>query len=214
MNTGKPGIVVFDVDGVLTPCKSSWLHLHRHFGVEEQALLYYQMYAEGLISYTEWLHLDTSLWVEAGPPTVWELKRILSEIPVHEEAVDVARLLHRRGIPVVLVSSGIDLHVAQVADRLGADLWIANKLSFQKDGRLKPGGIPLVPADRKDLALRRVLDLYGVPASRAVYVGDSPWDIPAMILAGTRIRVGRWIPEHYATHTVESVAEIPGLLGL
>ena len=210
----KPGIVIFDVDGVLTPCMSSWLYLHRHFGVEEMAILYYKMYTEGIISYLEWLRLDTSLWVDAGPPTVWELRRILSEIPVREEAVEVARLLHRRGIPLVLISSGIDLHVGYVANVLGADLWMANKLSFHKDGRLKPGGVPLVPADRKDLVMRRVLDLYGVPPSRAVYVGDSPWDIPAMLLAGTRVRVGEWIPEEYATHTIRNVGELVEVLDL
>ena len=214
MSSEKPGIVVFDVDGVLTPCRSSWLYLHRYFGVEEKAILYYRMYTEGLISYREWLRLDTGLWVESGPPTVWELRQILSEIPVRDEAVEVARILHRLGIPVVLISSGIVHHVSQVANLLGADLWVANKLSFHKDGRLRPGGLPLVPADKKDLAMRRVLDLYGVSGSRAVYVGDSPWDIPAMLLAGIRIRVGEWVPEEYATHTVRSVGEIVEILDL
>ncbi len=178
-------IVFFDVDGVLTPVKSSWGYIHRYFGVEEEAVKAVKLFEEGRISYEEWMRFDTSLWIRAAGGRLHRsvLARIVAGIPLREGAREIAARLHRRGVIVALVSAGVDLLVQRVAREVGADVYVSPRLRWDKRGYLLPGGHPLVtPAGRhgKAWAVRRIAGEYGVPLSRAVYVGDSKWDAEAM----------------------------------
>ncbi|MGC9071708.1 MAG: HAD-IB family phosphatase [Acidilobus sp.] len=183
--------VIFDVDGVLTEVDSSWGFVHRALGVYDRARDVAQRFERGEISYQEWMRLDTQLWLEAtqGRMTRWELERILSGIPIRTEAQDVARCLHRMGKRIALVSGGIDLLVARVAAVVGADLWVANQLSFDREWRLIPGGLPVVGVD-KARAVRRVLWELSVEPTEAMYVGDSRWDVEAMKVVGYPVALG------------------------
>ncbi len=183
--------VVFDVDGVLTEVNSSWGFVHRTLGVEERAKEIARRFERGEIRYDEWMRLDTQLWVEAtgGRITRWDLERILSAIPIRREAQEVARCLHAMGKRVALVSGGIDLLVSRVASVVGAELWVANQLSFDKAWRLVPGGLPIVGAD-KAKALRRVLWELSASPEEAMYVGDSVWDVEAMRVVAYPVAMG------------------------
>jgi phosphoserine phosphatase len=178
-------LVVFDVDGVLVPVKSSWQYLHEFFGVSGEAEVYRVMFEKGLIDYVRWMELDVMLWVKArgGPIHRGELVEILSRIEVDPEASLVSRWLKRRGVRVALVSGGVDLLVSRVAEVVGADLWMANKLSFDKRGYLVPGGVPLVGV-WKDRAVRVIAGALNIDLENVMYVGDSIWDKPAMRIVG------------------------------
>ncbi|MEN2999051.1 MAG: HAD-IB family phosphatase [Acidilobaceae archaeon] len=178
-------LVAFDVDGVLVEVKSSWRFLHSHFGVEEKAEEIRRMFSQGLIDYVKWMEMDTRLWIEArgGKLRREELLKALSQVRVEEEAIALARALKRRGVRIALVSGGIDLLVARVADAVGADIWMSNKLSFDKNGLLLPGGFPLV-GTQKDKALRLLVSALGQRLEETMYVGDSEFDRAAMGIAG------------------------------
>lgn len=170
---------------MLVNVKSSWRFLHSHFGVEERAEEIRKMFTQGMIDYVKWMELDTKLWIEARGGTIRreELIKALSQVKISEEAVEVARALKRRGIRIALVSAGIDLLVARVAEAVGADIWMSNKLSFDKNGRLLPGGFPVV-GSRKDKALRLLVSALGQQLEETMYVGDSEFDRPAMSIVG------------------------------
>lgn len=182
-------LVIFDVDGVLVPVKSSWQYLHEFFGVSGEAEVYRVMFERGLIDYATWMELDISLWLRARGKPIHrsELVEILSRIEVNSEAPEVFRWLRRRGVRIALVSGGVDLLVSRVAELLGADVWMANKLSFDKRGYLIPRGVPLVGV-WKDRAVRVLAGSLGVSLENVMFVGDSVWDKPAMRIVGYPVR--------------------------
>ena len=184
-------IAFFDVDGVLVRVRSSWEHVHRALGVEEEARRIRRMFEEGAIDYVDWMRLDTELWIRArgGRLHYSELKVILDEVEIVEEAYEAFRRIRRAGAMIALVSSGIDILVRRVASELGADAWAANRLLFDEKGYLKPGGAPLVGVDKSG-AVRRISWELGSHPSRAAYVGDSRWDASAMRVVGLPIAYG------------------------
>jgi len=196
---GRIGIVFFDVDGVLTTVKSSWDYIHGRLGVREQARRAVRLFEEGRISYEEWMRHDTSLWIRAsgGRLHISRLSKIVEEIPIREGAGELVAELHRRGVIVALVSAGVDLLVQRVAREVGADVYVSPRLRWDKRGFLIPGGHPLVtPTGRhgKAWAVRRIAGEYGIPLERAVYVGDSKWDLDAMRIVGYPVAFGDECP--------------------
>ena len=191
MRPRRVRMVIFDMDGVLVPIHSSWQYLHEHFRVADKAREIMKRYERGEIDYIEWMRLDTGLWVEAthGEATVWELQQILGQVPVRPEAVEAARWLRRHGIIYGIISGGIDLLAKRVAHEIGADFFLANQLSYDKRGRLVPGGKPVVGV-KKHLAVKRVAGEYGVPLENVMFVGDSRWDKEAMSIVGYPVLYG------------------------
>ncbi|AMD30859.1 HAD-IB family phosphatase [Acidilobus sp. 7A] len=187
----KVKAVIFDVDGVLTEVKSSWGFVHEALGVADKAKKYAEMFKKGEISYQDWLRLDTGLWVEAtnGQITRWDLERVLSRIPLRSCIKDVSVCIHRMGKRIALLSGGIDLLVARVADAIGADLWTANMLSFDSRWRLVPGGVAAVGVN-KGRAIKLLAGELGVRLEEVLYVGDSEWDSEAMKLVGFPVALG------------------------
>ncbi len=185
----KVKLVIFDVDGVLVHVKSSWHYLHEFFGVSREAEVYRDMFEKGLIDYVKWMELDVMLWVKAKGRPIHrsELLEILSRINIDPEAPVVSRWLKRNGIKIALVSGGVDLLVSRVAEVVGADIWMANKLSFDKRGYLISGGIPLVGV-WKDKAVRTIAEALGISLNNTMFVGDSIWDKPAMKIVGYPVR--------------------------
>ena len=187
-------IVLFDMDGVLVRIRSSWEYLHQYFGVLREAREIMRKFEEGEISYLEWMEEDTSLWIRArGRVHITELIRALEKVPIDEDAPLVARELHRRGVMIGIVSGGIDLLARRVAREIGADVWMANKLLFDKRGYLVPGGAPLVGVDKRR-AVARILGEYGVRPEEAMFVGDSKWDASAMRVVGYPVAYGDSCP--------------------
>ena len=183
-------IVLFDMDGVLVRIHSSWEYLHRRFGVLEEAKRVMQEFLEGKIDYIEWMRRDTELWVKKkGKIHIRELIEEFNNVEIDPEAPVVGSGLHKRGILVGIVSGGIDLLARRVARVIGADVWVANKLEFDKRGYLSPGGVPIVGVD-KSRAVKRILGEYGIEPWEAMFVGDSRWDESAMRVVGYPVAYG------------------------
>lgn len=208
-------IVFFDVDGVLTEVRSSWQYVHERLGVSERALEAVKLFEEGRIGYEEWMRLDTSLWIEASGGKLHRsaLAGILAEIPIREGARELVSWLHRRGVIVALVSSGVDLLVQRVAREVGADVYVSPRLRWDKRGYLLPGGHPLVTPTGprgKAWAVKRIAGEYGVDLGEAVFVGDSKWDAEAMRVVGYPIAFGEECPplDEVALCRVRSMGEL------
>lgn len=208
-------LVIFDVDGVLVPIKSSWQYLHEFFGVSREAEVYRVMFERGLIDYVKWMELDISLWLKARGERIHrsELLNILSKVEVNPEAPEVFRWLRRRGVRIALISGGVDLLVSRVAEILGADLWMANKLSFDKRGYLVPRGIPVVGV-WKDRSTRVLAGTLGVDLANTMYVGDSEWDKPAMRIVGYPVSYNdeRGVLRDVAKYEIRRLGELIDLI--
>ena len=189
--TRRLRLVFFDVDGVLVNVKSSWEYLHKSFGVIEEARRVKRLFEEGAIDYVEWMRRDTMLWIKAAGGRLHRstIASLLARVELNPEAKPLFRALRRRGVRIALVSSGIDLLVRRVAAELGADAWAANKLEFDREGYLKPGGVPLVGVDKSRVVYRIASEL-GASLEASAYVGDSFWDASAMRLVGLPIAYG------------------------
>ncbi|WP_062661974.1 HAD-IB family phosphatase [Aeropyrum camini] len=146
------------------------------------------MFERGAIDYIEWMRLDTELWIRASGGRLHRsrLLEIVGEIPVREEAFAAVKALRRMGLRIGLVSSGIDILVRRVAAEIGADAWVSNRLLFDRNGFLLPGGSPLVGVDKRGAVARMAYEL-GASLEEVAYVGDSMWDASAMRIVGLPI---------------------------
>ena len=144
-------LAFFDVDGTLKAERDPYLYLKRQLGTEEQGLESLNMFERGEIDYDEWGQLDAQLW--AGQK-VTHVTRLLAEIPWMPGAHQVVKTLRRAGVQIALVSTGLDLHVNEVATEIGADFAFANQLCVA-DGHLTGELRILVPQWSKGEVVER-----------------------------------------------------------
>ena len=209
--THCPRVVMFDMDGVLVKCRSSWRMLHLAFGSEElvKELMGARRFVDGEISYEEWMRLDIEAMAAAlgRPPKREEVEAVFRSAELDEDAAAVVEGLKAMGVIVGIVSGGIDVLAEMVAERLGVskDMVFANRLVFE-DGQLL-GGEEVVNPLKKDELLRQVSERLGIPLQMFAYVGDSVWDINALKVVGLPILVSRDPAEASAV-----AREVPGLV--
>ncbi|MCS0605488.1 HAD family hydrolase [Streptomyces sp. LP11] len=97
-------------------------------------------------------------------------------LPALPGAGELLRHLHRNGWTVVLATSASGAELGALRRAIGADDAIADTASSDDVEQGKPAPEPVEHA----------LELAGVPASRAVFVGDTVWDMRAGSKAGVR----------------------------
>ena len=166
-------MVVFDLDGTLTPVDSLWRYLHEAFGTWERGQISAQRYRNGEISYKEWAEADARNWAGASLPKV---KNILDGIPYTEGAKNVFDELRTRGVKTVILSAGLSLLAEKAARQLGADLAIANELRID-DGRLTGEIEVKVAVNSKEEIVRALASELGIPLREVALVGDRAFDL-------------------------------------
>ncbi|MEU2310138.1 HAD family hydrolase [Streptomyces misionensis] len=97
-------------------------------------------------------------------------------LPALPGAGELLRRLHHDGWTVVLATSASGSELGALRRAIDADDAIADTASSDDVQRGKPAPEPVEHA----------LELAGVPASRAVFVGDTVWDMRAGAKAGVR----------------------------
>ncbi|MFG2633871.1 HAD family hydrolase [Streptomyces sp. NPDC048362] len=97
-------------------------------------------------------------------------------LPALPKAGELLRHLHRDGWTIVLATSAGGAELGALRRAIDADDAIADTASADDVARGKPAPDPVEHA----------LQLAGVPASRAVFVGDTVWDMRAGNKAGVR----------------------------
>lgn len=178
-------LVIFDVDGVLKEVVDPYMLLHRHFGTVEEGEHHFQAFRQGHITYHEFAQLDAWSW---RGQSVDEIKQLLRSTPYVPGAFDAAAGLKKQGVPFVLLSSGFDLNVAEVAADLGADDWRCNIL--HRDGRRIAGSMTVrVPYGGKGPITREIIQRWNVDPARVLAVGDSDTDIRMFEQVGHAVAV-------------------------
>ena len=193
------------MDGVLIDVGSSWVMVHKAFGVSNEASL--RAYLNGEFDDAEFIRRDAALWLRqkpkirradfeaifATPPFMPGVERTLSE-------------LHRRGIETAIVSGGVDVMAENVARRLGIPRVSANGFVYDAGGHITGEGVVRTPLNDKALPVMRFAAELGIPLERVLAVGNSLPDIAMFDVAGRSIA---FHPEDdyardHATWTVES----------
>ncbi|MAR41718.1 MAG: hypothetical protein CMB58_000020 [Methanobacteriota archaeon] len=183
---GRVSAVVFDCDGVLTDNGSSWQNIHRKFGTDtaddgshKKTL---ELFLEGGITEEEFVEHDIRLWKSVKPEIHRDdIMRCYSGIGLMEGARDVVEELHRRGVYVAIVSSGVDLFVGAIANMLKVDDWAANGFEWDERGFLEKGLPTRVYSHDKGLMVEKLARINEFDTREIVSIGDSSTDLSMMI---------------------------------
>jgi len=166
-------LVILDVDGVLKEVVDPYSLLHQRFGSVEAGRAHFNAFRSGQITYHEFAQLDAWSW---RGRRVDDVKAILRSTPWVPGAFELAQGLRQRDITTVLLSSGFDLNVEDVATDMHADAWHCNILHRDR-GRIVGSMTVQVPWGGKGPIVRDILRRWDVEPARALAVGDSETDI-------------------------------------
>lgn len=179
-------LVVFDMDGVLADVESSWVHVHRHFGVNNDHSLY--AYLRGEIDDLEFIRRDILLWKDEDPSVnEGTIRGILAGVELMPGAKETVSRLRDAGLKTAIVSAGIDLLAERIAEELGMDAQLANGLVTDGAGRLTGEGILRVRLMDKGDAVTAMAQRFGADRSEVVSIGNSRYDISMFKRSGRGI---------------------------
>jgi len=179
-------LVVFDMDGVLADAESSWVYVHRRFGVNNDHSLH--AYLKGEIDDLEFIRRDVHLWMDKKPDvTAADIARVLDDVPIMPGAEETVTRLRDSGLKTAIVSAGIDLLGRRIADTLGIDMCFANGLATAADGRLTGNGVLRVKLMDKGDAVLEAARVAGAEKSEVVSIGNSRYDISMFERSGRSI---------------------------
>jgi phosphoserine phosphatase len=169
-------LVVFDMDGVLADIESSWVFVHRHFGVNNDHSL--RAYLKGEIDDIEFIRRDIELWKNKDPSVDSKsIARILADVPLMPGAKETVAELRKRGAKTAIVSAGIDLLSERIVRELGMDAHRANGFAVDPDGKLSGGGVLRVRLTEKGNAVEELASSYGAGREEVISVGNSVYDV-------------------------------------
>lgn len=179
-------LVVFDMDGVVADTESSWVFVHRHFGVNNDHSL--KAYLDGKIDDREFIRRDIDLWRKRDPTlSIETLRSILSAVPIMNGAAETMGELKARGIRTAIVSAGIDLLAQRLAIELQMDMFFANGFVADCSGRLTGDGVLNVSLAGKGEKVEMISELLGVEKEEVASVGNSRYDVPMFEVSGLGI---------------------------
>lgn len=111
----------------------------------------------------------------------------ISEVVVTDGVREFIAAVHERGGVVAAVSGGFHEVLDPIAEDLGLDHWIANRLETE-GGRLTGRTLgPVIDADAKQRELVALAKSKGFPLSKTVAVGDGANDQLMMAVAGVSV---------------------------
>jgi phosphoserine phosphatase len=178
-------LAFFDVDGTLKQENDPYVYLHRHLGTEKAGLALIEAFLAGQIDYDTFSERDTALWT--GVP-IERIDQLLAAVPYIPETVALLDKLREAGVKIVLISTGIDRHVAQVAADVGAAAWYANEV-VERGGHATGQMRVHVHFDAKSKIVRKVMAEHGAGPDECLAVGDGLGDLSMFAEVGHRIAV-------------------------
>ncbi len=197
-------LVCFDMDGVLIDVGSSWVMVHRHFGVENQAGL--EAYLNGEFDDKEFIRRDVALWLEKKPQMLRaDFEEIFETPPFMDGVEETLETLQAEGVEAAIVSGGVDVMAEAVAKRLGIHHVAANGFEYDAEGHMTGEGVVRTPLNDKALPVLEFARELDVPLERVLSIGNSLPDVSMFEVTGRSIAFhpeDDYTREH-ATWTIE-----------
>ncbi len=179
-------LVCFDMDGVLIDVGSSWVMVHKHFGVQNEASLV--AYLNGEFDDKEFIRRDAALWLKQKPKmTRADFEHIFRVPPFMAGVEHTIKALTAHGIEVAIVSGGVDVMAESVATRLGMPRVAANGFVYDETGHITGEGIVRTPLNDKALPVVTFAEELDIPLERVLTVGNSLPDVSMFEVAGRSI---------------------------
>jgi len=166
-------LVVFDLDGTLTPIVSLWRYLHDAFGTWSQGAAAARKYKRGEISYTEWAETDAKYWTGMS---LSQFEDVLNRIPYCKGVETVFNALKEKGVKTAIVSAGLSILADKIAREVGADMTVSNELGMN-DGTLTGEIRVKVAVDQKAKVIEGIANRFFIPLSEVALVGDRGDDL-------------------------------------
>jgi phosphoserine phosphatase len=186
MSSTKYKLVAFDFDGVIADTISSWVWVHEHFGVNNDASL--ELYLDDKINDKEFMRRDIALWKAKKPDiSIKDIENILIDVPIMKGTLETIQELHGNKIHTGIISGGLDIMVHRVAKDLGIDYVLANGLEARENGVLTGEGILRVELKNKAGPMQKLLEHFKVDPSETVAVGNGHIDVPMFKFADLKI---------------------------
>ncbi len=169
-------VVVFDIDGTLTPIRSAWSYVHWVLNTRSRSASYRNLFFQGLISYDEWVVLDLQLWKGLSYSV---FKSILCSIPWRKgtELLRDLRRKYRGDVVFVAITGGFNEMCRRVIEELEFDACKGTEIDV-RNGKLTGLALDYVPLDGKVDALKELLEELNVEPRAIVSIGDSVNDVP------------------------------------
>jgi len=185
-NIEKLGLVVFDMDGVLTDTYSSWRYVHDFFNTSNEKSVI--EYLKGDFDDEEFIKRDARLWREKNKPiTRDKLSYILDNIPIMNGAKNCINQLSKNNIKTAIVSAGLDILAERVAKTLNIDYYFSNGIKVDNNGFLKDEAIVKVKLIHKDENIEYLSKQLEISLDSIASVGNSCYDIPMFETSGLGI---------------------------
>lgn len=196
---GKPGLLVMDVDATLIREEVIDL-LGDAAGAGERIAAITARAMRGELDFSQSLRARVRL-LRGLPVSVFD--DVFARVHVTPGALDLIATLHAHGWKVGVVSGGFHEIVDRLADHLGLDHWIANRLEVSH-GALTGGVLgDIVTKETKREALERWMREDGLEPGQSVAVGDGANDIPMIRQAALGIAFcAKPVVREHADHSI------------
>ncbi|HEX7835600.1 MAG TPA: phosphoserine phosphatase SerB [Pseudolysinimonas sp.] len=146
------------------------------------------------------------------PASVFDV--VGARITVTRGVAELIAGAHAAGGLVGVVSGGFHEVVDPIAERLGLDLWRANRLEVLDGvltGQVSP---PVIDAQAKADTLREWADAAGLPLAQTIAVGDGANDLPMMAICGLAVGFDAKAPVRDLSNVLLDVRDLSMLLPL
>jgi phosphoserine phosphatase len=203
-------LVMLDVDSTLIQDEVIDLLAEEAGCVEEVAELTRRA-MDGELDFEEALRARVRLLAGTSEEAI---DRVAARIRLTPGARTFVRTLKRLGYTVAIVSGGFDVFTDRLAEQLGIDHAIANRLAIA-DGRLT-GELdgPVIDRRGKAEALRRIAAEERIPLSQTVAVGDGANDVDMLETAGLGVAFNARAAVRAQADTALSVPYLDAILFL
>jgi phosphoserine phosphatase len=199
------GLAVFDLDGTLIECETLVV-LGEIVGRQAEMERITEEAMQGRLEFG--IALKKRLALLKGLD-VAAVKKIACELKLREGAEELVRYLKSEGYKTAIITGGFTLVAEIIAERLGIDEVVANRLETEKR-KLTGGCIPNVN-NNKDVLLRELINKY--KPELTVAVGDGANDVPMLLAADVGVGLGaREAVRKHADYNIKNLWELHRLL--
>ncbi|MEK7613731.1 MAG: HAD family phosphatase [Patescibacteria group bacterium] len=179
--SGEFKVVAFDVDGTLME-SNLWPRLHKVMGLNQAVdTEWMRRYLKGDLTLREWYTNIGIAW-RTHPESRSVCEEICKDFTLLPNADHLVKTIMGRGIPVALISSGLDLYVEAVAARFGiSHVYCYTKTIFNEQDFFHDITFTSLQSEHsaKVDGIRDLEKIYGVSPEEVLFVGDSINDLEA-----------------------------------